>query len=63
SPIRKKQKVIEEVDSEETKSLEKYRGDRDDDEEDEPEGDQEPLVFSMYDSREEGAEDKNDYLF
>ncbi|KAH9309464.1 hypothetical protein KI387_037375, partial [Taxus chinensis] len=42
SPIRKKQKVMEEYDSQDIESLEKYMGERDDDEEDEPEGGQEP---------------------
>ncbi|KAH9331272.1 hypothetical protein KI387_003380, partial [Taxus chinensis] len=60
---RKKKKVMEEADSEETESLEKYVGERDEDEEDEPEGDHEPLVFSMHDLEEEGKGEKDDYRF
>ncbi|KAH9321410.1 hypothetical protein KI387_016049, partial [Taxus chinensis] len=54
SPLRKKQRIEEETDSNETESLENYICRRNnDDEEDDPEEDQEPLVFSMHDSEEE----------
>ncbi|KAH9301250.1 hypothetical protein KI387_012833, partial [Taxus chinensis] len=54
---------MEEVDSRETESLEKYIGERDDDEEDDSEGDQEPLVFSVHDLEEEGEEEEHEFLF
>ncbi|KAH9287484.1 hypothetical protein KI387_031601, partial [Taxus chinensis] len=60
---RKKQKVIEEADSEDMDSLEAYKGERDDGKEYEPEGAQEPPVFEVHDSEEEGEENKNEYLF
>ncbi|KAH9322048.1 hypothetical protein KI387_016687, partial [Taxus chinensis] len=56
-------KVMEEDDSEDTEILEKYMGERDDDEEDEPEGGQEPLVFNVHDSEEKGGEEDNEFLF
>ncbi|KAH9303349.1 hypothetical protein KI387_014932, partial [Taxus chinensis] len=55
---------MEEDDSEEIESLEKYIGERDDDEEDEPEGGWEPLVFSMHDSeRVRAREEEHEFLF
>ncbi|KAH9315565.1 hypothetical protein KI387_024192, partial [Taxus chinensis] len=59
----KKKKVMEEADLEETESLEKYIGERDDNEENDPEGDQGPLVFSVHDSEEEGREEEHEFLF
>ncbi|KAH9308888.1 hypothetical protein KI387_036799, partial [Taxus chinensis] len=54
---------MEEADSEDMESLEAYRGERDDDEEDELEGAQEPPVFDVHDSEEEGREEENEFLF
>ncbi|KAH9288963.1 hypothetical protein KI387_033080, partial [Taxus chinensis] len=50
-----------------TKSLEKYLGEREDesegggDEEEEPEKEKEPHVFSVYDSKEESGEEKQEF--
>ncbi|KAH9300225.1 hypothetical protein KI387_011808, partial [Taxus chinensis] len=49
SRLKKKKRIEEETDSEETESLENYIGERDDEDEE----DQELLVFSMHDSEEE----------
>ncbi|KAH9317150.1 hypothetical protein KI387_018919, partial [Taxus chinensis] len=58
SPVRKKQKVTDEADSEETEDLDAYIGDRDDDE-DEPGGEDHP-IYEIHDSEEEGDEEYNE---
>ncbi|KAH9311954.1 hypothetical protein KI387_026989, partial [Taxus chinensis] len=51
---RKKQKVIDEVNSEETKYLDAYIGDKYDD--DEPEGGKDHLVYEIHDYEEDRGE-------
>ncbi|KAH9328981.1 hypothetical protein KI387_001089, partial [Taxus chinensis] len=59
----------EEADSEETDSLEKYMGRKDDDSEEDDNGEddherpQEPLVFSVYDLGEESGEEEQEFVF
>ncbi|KAH9296165.1 hypothetical protein KI387_039753, partial [Taxus chinensis] len=55
SPVRKKQKVTKEADSEETKILDAYIGDKDDDE---PKGGEDHPMYDIHDSEEEEGEEK-----
>ncbi|KAH9301161.1 hypothetical protein KI387_012744, partial [Taxus chinensis] len=74
SPVRKKQRIEEDTTSEETGSLERYIGEKDDEneedgsgeddsEEEDPEKDQEPPIFNVHDSKEEGREEEHGFLF